>query len=199
LEVGCGCGRIASALTNTLGTAGSYNGFDIVPELIAWARKHITSEHRNFHFGLADIYNQFYNPSGLYQPSEYTFPYSDETFDVVFLTSVFTHMYIDDIAHYIAETARVLKSSGKCLATYFLLNSDSTNLLDRQGAWPNRIGKSRPTSYTIPEDSIAHDENDILGLYTHHGFTIQPPICYGSWCGRPDASGYQDIVVASKR
>ena len=45
--------------------------------------------------------------------SEYTFPYEDGEFDVVVLTSVFTHMLPDDVAHYLDEIARVLKPGGR--------------------------------------------------------------------------------------
>jgi SAM-dependent methyltransferase len=202
LEVGCGCGRMAAPLTRILSPSGRYDGFDVVPDLVNWAQLHIGGRYPNFHFILADLYNQYYNPTGRYTAAEYHFPYEYQSYDVVFLTSVFTHMFIDDIAHYLAEIARVLKPGGKCLITWFLLNAESVDLLDQRssedgllGRWPHVTGRSSSISATSPESAIAHDEQDVLALYTSYGLTTQPPIRYGSWCGRT-TTPYQDEIVA---
>src|SRR5690606_34432863 len=49
LDVGCGCGRMAVPLTKFL-TEGSYEGFDIVPELIDWCKDTITPKFPKFQF-----------------------------------------------------------------------------------------------------------------------------------------------------
>lgn len=92
LDVGCGPGRVAAQLTEYRGREGGYEGFDIVADAINWCRMRITPKHTNFHFQLADIYNQYYNPKGTHTASSYRFPYRDECFDLVALISVFTHM-----------------------------------------------------------------------------------------------------------
>ena len=56
LDVGCGVGRIAAALTGYLSTKARYEGFDVVPEAIRWCQRAITSRHPNFRFQLADRY-----------------------------------------------------------------------------------------------------------------------------------------------
>ena len=50
LDVGCGCGRIAAALTQYLSPEGRYVGVDIVSELIGFAREFIGAPNPNFHF-----------------------------------------------------------------------------------------------------------------------------------------------------
>ena len=92
LDVGCGVGRAAIPLTNFMKDNGSYEGFDIVPKEIKWCQKNISRRFPNFRFQLADVYNKAYNPYGKYKASDYKFPYEDESFDFVFLTSVFTHL-----------------------------------------------------------------------------------------------------------
>src|SRR5918995_1683501 len=47
LDVGCGCGRMARPLTRFL-TSGTYDGFDVLPELIDWCQANITPRHANF-------------------------------------------------------------------------------------------------------------------------------------------------------
>lgn len=109
LDVGCGVGRMAVALGGYLDPGAKYRGFDIVPEGIAWCRKAITPRYPQFEFQHADIYHEEYNRSGVLRASEFVFPYPDEAFEFVFLTSVFTHMLPADVKHYMAEIRRVLR------------------------------------------------------------------------------------------
>jgi ubiquinone/menaquinone biosynthesis C-methylase UbiE len=198
LEVGCGVGRIAGGLTRYLRNGGAYEGIDIVPAGIKWARENITSKHPNFHFQVADVFNKGYNPKGAHKASEYKFPFPDETFDFIYLTSVFTHMMQPDIENYLSEIARVLKKGGKSFITYLLLNEESLRMLD-----PCYI-YSGPGYRTInektPEDSIAFDEPLIRNLYPKYGLKIIEPILYGAWCGRKAeyALPPQDAILAVK-
>ena len=66
LDIGCGCGMMALALTNYLQPTASYTGFDISKKAIQWCQKNISSRFPNFHFFHADIYNEHYNPGGFY-------------------------------------------------------------------------------------------------------------------------------------
>src|SRR5262245_4056894 len=43
LEVGCGAGRIARALTGHLGSAGRYEGLDVVADAVRWCRRVLTA------------------------------------------------------------------------------------------------------------------------------------------------------------
>ena len=72
----------------------------------------------NFHFDFVPLHNSLYN-SHLEKSTDFTFPYPDESFDKVYLFSVFTHMKIEDIQHYLSEISRVLKNEGQCLMTSF--------------------------------------------------------------------------------
>jgi len=85
---------------------------------IDWCRRKISSKYPNFHFQFADIFNGVYNPKGKIKPVEYKFPYENESFDFVFVKSVFTHMLPQDMEHYFSEIARVLRKDGRCLITF---------------------------------------------------------------------------------
>lgn len=91
---------------------------------ITWCRKHFAQNAR-YSFFHADIYNSFYNPRGQLNPAEYAFPCRTDSADVVFATSVFTHMQAPEVRHYINETARILKPGGRCYFTFFLIDEDS--------------------------------------------------------------------------
>jgi len=132
LDVGCGIGRMTLPLTRYLSNEGEYYGFDIVKKGIDWCNKNISTIYPNFQFEHANIYNKMYNQGGSIKSTEYKFPYNNEKFDFVFLTSVFTHMFRKDVEQYIKEISRVLKKSGKCLITFFLLNEDMELNRNRQ-------------------------------------------------------------------
>ena len=97
LDVGCGIGRMALALVNYLEPTSRFEGFDIVKHGIDWCEKNITTRWPNFNFQHSDIYNKCYNESGRQVSRKYQFPYEDNSFDFVFLTSVFTHMLPRDM------------------------------------------------------------------------------------------------------
>lgn len=201
LDVGSGSGRMAVPLTRYLSSEGSYEGFDITPELVKWCQKNITPKYPNFHFQLADIYNKMYNPQGKYKASSYKFPYAGETFDFVFLTSVFTHLLRPDMENYLSEISRILKSGGRCFITFFLLNEESLQLIEaKKISWKFEFnfGEYRIENEDIPEAVVAYDETFIKQLYSKYNLEITPPVRYGSWCERPQSFDYQDIVVASK-
>ena len=201
LDVGSGSGRMAVPLTNYLSGEGVYEGFDISADAVRWCRERITAGFPNFRFRVSDIYNAAYNPQGTYQASEYRFPYEDQTFDFVFLTSVFTHLLPRDMEHYFSEIARVLKPGGRCLITYFLLNEESTPMIDAgQGILNFAVGDElyRTINKSRPEDAVAYDEKYIMSLYEKYGLVVGEPVYYGSWCGRENFLSLQDMVLAYK-
>ena len=174
-----------------------------LPESIAWCRENITPRYPNFHFQVADIYNKSYNPGGSQRASEYRFPYEDESFDFVFLASVFTHLLPADMENYIAQTSRVLKSGGRCVISYFLLNKESRESIEageitKGPRFPHDYGEYRVQNKNIPEVAIAHDENVVRNLYEKYGLKISDPIRYGAWPGRDGSVFRQDIIWATK-
>jgi ubiquinone/menaquinone biosynthesis C-methylase UbiE len=214
LDVGCGIGRVALPLTGYLGNKGQYYGFDIVPEGIRWCKKNIEPKFPHFHFQQADVYNRFYNPKGRYKASEYRFPFNDNTFDFIFLTSVFTHMVIQDMENYISEISRVLKPGGKSFITYFLLNDETRKLTTSKVSHFNFCYQIDERCYTvdptIPEDAIAYDDTYILELLRKCDLNLSE-LHYGCWrvyrssdqtlrqkylSHRPE--NYQDIIIALK-
>jgi SAM-dependent methyltransferase len=201
LDIGCGIGRMAVPLTNYLSEEGEYWGFDIVKKGIDWCQQRISPKFKNFRFVHSDIYNKHYNPNGTIRAQGYRFPFENEFFDFVFLTSVFTHMLRPDIENYMSEISRVLKTGGRCLITFFILNEEALKLI--------HAGKSRfDFSYDLggcfsneidtPEDAIAYEEKVVKRLFHKNGLVITPSIYYGSWSGRKTFLTFQDLVVAEK-
>lgn len=207
LDIGCGIGRLAIPLTSYL-KGGEYDGLDIVPTGIDWCNEHITRKYPDFHFTLADVFNKEYNPHGHVAASDYTFPYRDNSFDLVVLLSVFTHMLPDDTQRYIAEISRVLRPGGRCWATFYILNADS---IERMGAGEGSLDfkHDHGTYWTVndkaPELSTGYEEGYITELFERHGLSLADGVHFSGWCGRPalwgDETGNigdQDLLLATK-
>jgi ubiquinone/menaquinone biosynthesis C-methylase UbiE len=200
LDVGCGTGRIAYALTYYLAQAARYEGFDIVHSLVEWAQEAISPRFPNFNFRKVDIYNKFYNPSGILQATDFLFPYDSESFDFVFLTSVFTHLQSREVCHYLDEIYRVLRSNGRCLCTCFLLNENSKHLIAEGKSSQHMIYELQEcftTNPEVPESAVGYKESLLLQWMIERGFSIQAKY-YGAWCGRSEFTSYQDILVLQK-
>ncbi len=201
LEVGSGTGRIAATLTRLLSPQGRFEGFDIVRAGVEWCRKHITPRYPHFQFRHADLFNAVYNPEGREQAATYRFPYDDATFDVVIATSVLTHMYRADAAHYLVEIARVLKPGGRSFITHFLW-TDECREAGAEGRTVMNFIFPVPDGFTIdethPEAAIAIGLAAVRADYETAGLALDP-IHVGRWTGRTNDSHFQDIVVARKR
>ena len=201
LDVGSGMGRKTVALTDYLNSKGSYHGLDIYKPGIDWCQSKITPRFPNFQFQKLDVYNKYYNPGGRFQASEYVFPFPDNTFDFVVLTSVFTHMVPPDVDHYLAEISRTMKPGASCLISYFLLNEGSKRRLHEGKTtvvFPHAYGEHLVEKLETPEDAICFSESWLRGRYTQHGLAIDEPVKFGSWSGVETPLDYQDLVIAKK-
>jgi ubiquinone/menaquinone biosynthesis C-methylase UbiE len=99
IDVGCGSGRLASALRHM--PTISYLGTDVVPELLAYAEARCN------------------RPDWRFAPVEgLAIPAADQTADFVTFFSVFTHLTGRDSAAYLAEAKRVLKPGGTVIASF---------------------------------------------------------------------------------
>jgi ubiquinone/menaquinone biosynthesis C-methylase UbiE len=206
LDVGCGVGRLAIPLTGYLSAQSTYEGFDIIAEGIKWCNKKIAPRFPNFHFQVANIYNKLYNPTGEYEASDYAFPYKNESFDFVFLTSIFTHMLTMDVQNYLSEISRVLKRGGRSFITYFILDDVSRSLMEKgKTSYRFNIMTSQGCYISrkdIPEAAVAYDEDWIRNMYIKYGLSIREPIFHGTWRDGVDPYIYplaiQDTIVAYK-
>jgi SAM-dependent methyltransferase len=203
LDVGCGLGRTATALTAYLDELGSYEGIDVVPAGVEWCRRTITPRYPSFRFQVSDVHSDQYNPTGREHASQYRFPWSDGAFDFAFVTSLFTHLLPRDVDNYLGEVARVMRPGARCVITYFLLNDASREQLTRGEVQPCRefrheVEGCLAVDRDDPAIAIAYPEPVVHELYERHRLRILKTH-YGVWCGTPGARHSQDYVVAEKR
>jgi ubiquinone/menaquinone biosynthesis C-methylase UbiE len=99
IDVGCGSGRLAKPLAKTHG--GRYLGIDLVPDLVAHARK--VAARPDWRFEVID---------------HIAIPEADETADMVCFFSVLTHLLHEQAYWYLEEARRVLKPGGRVVFSF---------------------------------------------------------------------------------
>jgi SAM-dependent methyltransferase len=201
LEIGAGYGRIAVGLSGYISSQGSYDGIEIVRKAVDWCTKEITTRYPHFRFHHADVKNPYSNPEGRNNASKYCLPFSDGSFDIIYLTSVFSHMPPDEINNYMCEIGRVLKPGGRCFITYYLLDDFALNQIQkRKSSQPfyHDFDGYLSTSRSTAENTIACPEDTIRKFYANNGLDIEEPIRYGAWSGRGNYLTYQDVIIARK-
>jgi ubiquinone/menaquinone biosynthesis C-methylase UbiE len=112
IDIGCGSGRLASALLEVPGIA--YLGTDVVPELLAYAAARCSA--RGVRFEPVD---------GL------TIPEIDGKADFVAFFSVLTHLSTQEGLAYLEEAKRVIKENGRIVVSYLDLHALSSAYLVR--------------------------------------------------------------------
>jgi ubiquinone/menaquinone biosynthesis C-methylase UbiE len=204
LDVGCGIGRTAVSLTKYLNKEGKYEGFDVVKKGVDWCNSKIGKDFPNFNFKYIPLNNDLYNTESN-KANDFKFPYADNMFDVVFLVSVFTHMQIDEINHYLSEIERVLKPNGKCLATFFLYNDENEYEVSsiKGFSFPVKMNDYRLMDSRVKSANVAVNESKLETMIKNNKLK-KKFIIEGSWkrltenYNESAYCDYQDIVVLEK-
>jgi SAM-dependent methyltransferase len=204
LDLGCGVGRLAVAVSAYLNESGRYVGLDTDRKAVELCNEWIGSRLAQFTFVWADVFNTSYNRRARATAAQYRFPFDDRSFDFVFSNSLFTHLVPDDARNYFREIGRVLKPGGRTVNTIFLLNEESLAQVEGgespQGplhAFGDLALVKRPKQ---PEAWIALDEEFVRGAHDEAGLGIEQ-VRYGAWSGRKASGpslGKKDIILAEK-
>lgn len=201
LDVGCGTGRVARCLVDVL-TTGSYVGFDIVKSSVDFCREAF-ADVPNFEFTHVDLFSQFYNSKSDGRAETFRFPFDDETFDVVWSTSLFTHMLLPGVRNYLKEMARVLKPGKRVYNTYLLLDEISEPLVIKPRldgrTMMHPVDGGRIGYKDKPEHVVGLYKDRVLEAHEEAGLKV---VVLGltNWSGgRPHVNfAGQDAIVAEK-
>ncbi len=188
LDIGCGCGLMCLPINGTPPLPvylypGHYYGLDVDPTTINWCQSHLKRDNTFF-----TLLNESDNSH---------LPCASSTFDVVLAKSLFTHLLFDETTRYLKEIHRLLKPGGRCLSTWFLINSEP---ITKNPALRFRSRSSGPTYVlrpTKPNVAVAYIENELIKTFDTIGLEVDCTM-YGTWSGKQDGVSFQDIIVLRK-
>lgn len=204
VEIGCGVGRDAMVLGDRLGPEGKYVGIDIIRESIDWCKQSIAAADARFRFEHFDVCSPLHNPSGVRGTRDVRIPVEDAFADRVLAQSVLTHMFRDDIVHYLREIQRVLRPDGLACLSMFVVDEA---LRGRLAAVPGRRRLTFQTAQGTgcwidvawkPEAAVAYSFSAIEAMVGEAGLRFARPIARGNWSGENASDHGQDIVTLGR-
>lgn len=200
LDIGSGIGRVAIPLTKYLNQTGKYQGFDVIKKGIDWCQKNITPQHSNFQFRYIPLKNDLYRDSGN-DAADFVFPYENDSFDCIVLTSVFTHMLPKEVENYLGEIERVMKKGGKCFVTFFILNEESKTFMSQNNHFnfPFNKGHYSLMDEKVKGANVAFEEDYLDKIFQQKNLIIHAKH-FGYWAGRNKANSvdFQDVIILEK-
>ncbi|WP_265200701.1 class I SAM-dependent methyltransferase [Aureitalea sp. L0-47] len=161
LDFGCGQGRLVNGLKLMRTQFGSYFGVDTHYKSIKWCNKWITKYGTKIKFIHLPAFNARYN-RGVETLQQ--LPFEKNSFDLVFLNSVFSHMLTDDVLFYIEEFQAVLKANGILYVTAFV----EEKVPDCEENPKNYLGESVGKLHRV-----RFEKQFFLNLFEENGFKVE--------------------------
>ncbi len=164
LDIGCGPGRLPIGLLRVIVKA-NYTGIDVDQDSIAWGKYHIQQKHPSFRFQHLNIINERYNKNGIQLTKNFSFEFPANSFDIIYLYSVFSHMYEEDMRIYLSEFIRILKDNGKIFFTTFAEeNVPDVSVNPKNYVFKKCFG---------PLHVVRYEKNYIFSLLDEIGFIVE--------------------------
>jgi SAM-dependent methyltransferase len=171
LDIGVGCGRWAHWMRdyNFRGRRfrGNYAGVDIDLEAIEWCRENYDAKRFRFHHSTDASVS--YNQSGAARAS-YEIPEADGTFDLIFSNSLLTHLLETEVANYLRETFRLLRTGGTMMHSHFNMEHLPASYGKRH-TFSHRLGDAHVESEEQPEAAVAYNTPFLFALCRRIGFS----------------------------
>ncbi len=206
LDVGCGCGRIAAALTQYVDQTSDYVGIDIVPGLVSFARNFITPRYPSFKFLLLNESNRTYD--GWRQKDEeigianLTEGVPAQSIDLAISVSLFTHLDYPAAFEMLTSIHQVLKNDGRVFMTVFVLNASAREGVEAARA-PFSFKHRTPSGKLFAEKSedptlaVAYDNGHLDELIDFANFKLERFV-QGYWSIGATGETFQDVLILRK-
>ncbi len=171
VDIGVGCGRYAHHLRDYdfkgEHFTGHYTGIDIDDEMLAWCRDHFDAERFTF-IKSTHSSSTYRNQDGC--KAFYSIPLEDASADLVFSTSLCTHLLEEELRNYCSEALRILRP-GSCMAMYvFCLDYPPPTYMTRH-TFSHHIGPAAVESLANPEAAVAYESSFLIDLCKDIGFS----------------------------
>lgn len=170
VDIGVGCGRYAHHLRDYefkgLRFQGHYWGIDIDEEMLAWCRQRFDTE--RFSFIKSSHQSATYlNQQG--SKSFYRIPLEDGSVDLVFSTSLYTHLLEEELRNYTQEACRIL-APGKSMAMYAFCIDHPPPSINGRHTFSHRLGAAHVESVHNPEAAVAYTSSFLTEMCREAGF-----------------------------
>jgi SAM-dependent methyltransferase len=148
-----------------MGFRAHYYGIDIDAEMIEWCKNHHDAGRFTFFraTGRSVTYHQESTSN-----APYVIPLPDASADFVFSTSLFSHLLEHDLANYVAETSRILRSGGHAVHSFFSLDHLPLSYGGRH-TFRYTSGEAHIESPRQPEAAVAYYDNYIATVFAQSG------------------------------
>jgi SAM-dependent methyltransferase len=203
LDVGCGCGRIAAALTQYVDGKSHYVGIDIVPGLISFARNFITPRYPSFRFLLLNESNKTYDwwlrPEGETGIAKLTEGVPAQSIDLAISVSLFTHLDYPSALEMLTSIHQVLKNDGRVFMTVFGLDASAREGVEA-GRTPFSFKHRTPSGKLFAEKSddptlaVAYDDGLLNELIGSASFRLERRV-RGYWSTGGTGETFQDVLI----
>jgi len=171
LDAGCGDGKNAAAFArHSERYTGHYYGFDTDKNRLN-GLKEVFEKRPKFTFTHADIFHSYYNKEGTIPPVEFTYPYGDKTFDLIYYNSIFSHMKLAVIEHSLKEAARCLGDRGQIYASFYILDKNAEPNFKPDDSFTHPFDEGFTATPEKPEGLVAYPKETILKLFEKVGLT----------------------------
>lgn len=202
VEIGSGIGRDAFQLLDLYEDI-TFLGIDVTRDSIEWCNDNISRLNPGYKFVHFDAYHELYNPLGAKESQDFKIPVPDNSIDRVFLGSVFTHLFEDEVRHYMREISRILKDDGLAYATFFLYSDEiiakaretrrSHNGLTFEYEHSRGCYVSDPNFHT---GSVAYTESLMNTMISESNLALARDFLKGWWSGYfENADDGQEVAI----
>src|SRR5262249_50089220 len=146
---------------------------------------------------------ELYNPLGKKTSLDFVLPTEDRSVDRVVLGSIFTHLFEDEVVHYMKEMARVLKPGGLAYATFFLYSPETLAAARRTDRTPFKLRFDHAhgdgcyvNDAKYPTGAVAYTDAAMRRMIERAGLALDRPYLKGWWSGAYEqADDGQDVAI----
>jgi SAM-dependent methyltransferase len=200
LDLGCGCGRIATGLTYHLDSHGSYCGFDVWNDGIEWCKRNISPGRENFRFHTVRANNNYYHSDDSGGENRFDTSFvSDDSLDCAFAVSLFTHLKLADAHQYFELLVRALEPTGVAYLTFFLIDDYFFHYQrhDDDMKAVQSAGDGTWTGWSHESFFVGFEPRTLFEAFQRHGLTVLDS-SLGTWANKPGGRIYQDWFLVRR-
>lgn len=200
LDLGCGCGRLAYPFSQFLDASGKYYGVDVWAEGIEFCKNKFDQENMNF-ICLDSKNNYYFDDIDFNVRNQYNIKsVPDESIDLFYAVSVFTHLTESDTLDYFREIRRTLKKGdGFAYLTCFIMDEYFFK-------YTKEAGKHRGVKQHSHGVYHAYSGQDFFAGFTLAHWNHMLGVCglrvvsyeLGSWARKPSSRTFQDSFVVAR-